>query len=134
MRAAIPKLMLVSGVSLWLASAIHFGVPIPVGVTTIYDPFAGARIPEAILGAVMFAGGLYALSGRAGAWLVALLCTTLTVLFALVGTTITVAAAGWGDIVYHAALLTLLGAILVGLVCTRQTDAATVPSRDLLRS
>jgi|SRR5579872_4981059 len=109
----VPPLMLVAGLTLLVASAIHFGLPIPLGLILLHDPFAGAAIPELVLGIVMAVGGLLAMSRPRTAWLMAVLCTSCTALLTLFGASITVRAADWGDVVYHAALLALLGAILV---------------------
>ncbi len=49
----IAGLMLVEAVTLAIASIVHFGVVIPLGVVTLDDPFAGARIPEAIIAVVV---------------------------------------------------------------------------------
>jgi hypothetical protein len=128
MHTSVPKLMLLAGLTLLVASAIHFGLQIPLGVLPIHDPFAGAAIPEAILGLVMLAGGLLVMSGPARAWLIAVACTGCTLLLTLYGASVTVRSRDWGDIVYHLALLTLLGAIVVSLVSERRTGATRVPT------
>ena len=52
----IAGLMLVEAVTLAIASIVHFGVVIPLGVVTLDDPFAGAKIPEAIIAVVVGVG------------------------------------------------------------------------------
>jgi hypothetical protein len=116
--------MFMAGITLCIASAIHFGLPIPLGVLTIHDPFAGAAIPELILGVIMLGGGAFATRNGASSWPVALACTGFTLLLTLYGTSITVASADWGDVVYHAALLTLLGTILGLLITKRRAQVA----------
>jgi hypothetical protein len=101
-------LLSVAAVTLAIASVVHFGVAIPLGATTISDPFAGAAIPEAVI-AVVVAVGAVALLARWGAarWL-----APATTLFALAGTlyglTVTLRRGEAGDIAYHLALLTML--------------------------
>ena len=123
MRTAIPTLMLLAGFTLCVASAVHFGVPIPLGVVTVSDPFAGAAVPELILGIVMLASGLAATARVQGAWLIAIVSTGFSLLLTLYGTSITVGSADWGDVSYHAVLLTVLGVILVLLVAARRGQA-----------
>jgi len=118
--------MLVAGVTLCAASAIHFGLPIPLGFTTISDPIAGAAMPELILGLIMLVGATSMLRGHR---LVALACTGFTLLLTLYGASVTVRAAAWGDVAYHAALLTILAATLV-LLLTRRKPQTTLRSSD----
>jgi hypothetical protein len=62
----ISALMLVAAVTLLAASAIHFGLSLPLGPVTLHDPFAGAAIPEAVLGVVLTVGAGFVLSGWSG--------------------------------------------------------------------
>jgi hypothetical protein len=57
--------MALAALTLFGASTIHFGVVVPFGVATVRDPFAGAAIPEAILGVVLAAGAIIVLTGVA---------------------------------------------------------------------
>jgi hypothetical protein len=63
LSAGAGVLLSVAAVTLAVASLLHFGVAIPVGVTTVSDPFAGAAIPEAVL-AVVAARGAVAILAR----------------------------------------------------------------------
>ena len=115
----IAGLMLVEAVTLAMASIVHFGVVIPLGVVTLDDPFAGARIPEAIIAIVVAVAAISLLTGWAGAWWLALLATLFAIAGVLVGVTIvlsgTVSRAG--DLVYHFSLLVAL-LVTVGLLAT----------------
>jgi hypothetical protein len=117
----IPVLMSAAGATLCLASAIHFGLPIALGVMTIKDSFPGAATPELILGILMLGGAVVAMSGQR---VVAIACTGVTLLLTLYGATVTAGSARWGDLVYHAALLTSLAAIMLLLV---RGEARRVP-------
>ena len=115
----IAGLMLVEAVTLAMASIVHFGVVIPLGVVTLDDPFAGARIPEAIIAIVVAVAAISLLTGWAGAWWLALLATLFAIAGVLVGISIvlsgTVSRAG--DLVYHSSLLVAL-LLTVGLLAT----------------
>jgi hypothetical protein len=116
-----------AALTLGFASLLHFGVAIPVGATTISDPFAGAAIPEAVLAVVVAAGAMTLLAGLPVArWL-----TPATTLLALAGTlyglTVTLARGEPGDVVYHLALLTILvvSALLLLLDALRRPRVRT---------
>jgi hypothetical protein len=116
MRNPVFYLMLVAGVTLCAASAIHFGLTIPLGFTSLSDPFAGAAIPELILGLTMLVGAASVRRGHRG---VGLACTAFTLLVTLYGASVTLRAGGSGDVAYHAALLAVLLATLVLLLVGR---------------
>ena len=103
MRVVIGVLLTVGAVTLGLASAIHFGVPL-----IVQDPFAGAAIPEAILAFILAVGAAAVWSRHGAAWGVALGTTLFTLAGVGFGFSLTLASARSGDIAYHAALLTLL--------------------------
>ena len=105
--------MSAAGATLCLASAVHFGLPIPLGVATVNDSFPGAATPELVLGILMLGGAVLAMIGQR---MVAVACTGFTLVLTLYGTTITASSARWGDLFYHAALLTSLAAIMLLLV------------------
>ena len=119
-------LMVLAAVTLALASIIHFGVAIPLGLVTLHDPFPGARIPEAILAVVVGIGASSVFFRRGGAWWLALVA----VLFAFAGVVVglrfvlfTVPVTQPGDLLYHAALLVLL-LVTLGLLLLPQTRRA----------
>jgi hypothetical protein len=118
MPIAIAGLMLVEAVTLAVASIVHFGLVIPLGVATLNDPFAGARIPEAIIAVVLAAGAVSLLTPWAGAWWSALATTVLAIVGVLVGLRFVLfgTVARPGDLVYHGSLLVLLLVTLVLLL------------------
>lgn len=108
--------MLLAALTLLAASAIHFGITVRLGPVSIYDPFPGARIPEAILGLALLAGSLFVLARWPGAWGAGLGTTLFTLLLTIYGLTVTVSSGSTGDIAYHITLLAMLLAILVLLL------------------
>jgi hypothetical protein len=70
--------LLAGAITLALASAVHFGVALPLGFITIHDPFSGAAIPEAVLAAIVAAGSLCVLTGIRRAWWIGVAATTMT--------------------------------------------------------
>jgi len=125
----IAGLMLVEAVTLAIASIVHFGVVIPLGVVTLDDPFAGARIPEAIIAVVVGVAAISLLTRWAGAWWLALGATIFAIAGVLVGVSIVLFGAGSrpGDLVYHFSLLVAL-LVTVGLLLT---PVARNPTRSL---
>ena len=107
---AIAGLMLVEAVTLAIASIVHFGVVIPLGVVTLDDPFAGARIPEAIIAVVVGVAALSLLTRWAGAWWLALAATIFAIAGVLVGVSIILfgTVSRTGDLIYHFSLLVAL--------------------------
>jgi len=126
---AIAGLMLVEAVTLAIASIVHFGVVIPLGVVTLDDPFAGARIPEAIIAVVVGVAAISLLTHWAGAWWLALLATLFAIAGVLVGVSIVLfgTVSRTGDLIYH---FSLLVALLVTVVLLF-TPAARHPIRTL---
>lgn len=110
---AIVGLMALAAVTLAIASVVHFGLVIPLGATTIHDPFAGAAIPEAVIAAVVAIGVVGAALRRDAAWWLPLAATLFALLGVIVGMTFTVPAGRAGDIAYHGSLLAVLLAALV---------------------
>ncbi len=110
--------MAAATVTLALASVIHFGNTVPLGVVTIHDPFRGAALPEAIIAVVLGAGLLGVLIRLPVAWWMALATTLLALAGVILGLTIVLlgSAHRTGDIVYHVSLLTLLVVTVVLLV------------------
>jgi len=115
----IAGLMLVEALTLAIASVVHFGVVIPLGVLTLDDPFAGARIPEAIIAVVVAVAAISLLTRWVGAWWLALAATLFAIAGVLVGVSIVLFGTGSrpGDLVYHFSLLVAL-LVTVGLLFT----------------
>ena len=119
--AATNLLVAAAALTLLAASAVHFGVVLPLPGATIGDPFPGAAIPEAVIGLTLLAGLAAVLVARARAALIG------ATLFAIAGTifglTITLESDRGGDIAYHVVLLSGLLAALVLLVFGDRADA-----------
>ena len=116
---SIAGLMLVAAGTLAVASAIHFGVPVPLGFATLHDPFAGAAVPEAVLAAIMAAGAAVLLSGWEASQAIALGSAFFTLLGTLYGLSFTLRGRGAGDVAYHFTLLAML-VVIVGLLLSRR--------------
>ena len=115
----IAGLMLVEALTLAIASIVHFGVVIPLGVVTLDDPFAGAKIPEAIIAVVVGVAAISLLVGWAGAWWLALAATLFAIAGVLVGIRFVLIGmvSPAGDLIYHFSLLVAL-LVTVGLLFT----------------
>lgn len=119
---ATASAMLAAAATLALASMVHFGVVIPLGIVTLDDPFPGAWIPEAVIAIVLTVGSISLLARWPGAWWWALLSIVLAIAGTVVGIRVVlVSGAGTaaGDLIYHAGLLAIL---LVALVLLFLTD------------
>src|SRR5215467_8830748 len=106
----------VAALTLALASLLHFGVAVPVGATTISDPFADAAIPEAVLAVAVAAGAVTLLARLPVARWLAPAATVVALAGTLFGLTVTLRRGEPGDIAYHVALLTLLVASAILLL------------------
>jgi len=106
----IAGLMLVEAVTLGIASIVHFGVVIQLGVITLDDPFAGARIPEAIIAVVVAVRAISLLTGWPVAWWLALAATLFAIAGVIVGVSVVLfgTVSRSGDLVYHFSLLVAL--------------------------
>jgi hypothetical protein len=122
LRLAIVCLMVASSLTLFVASAIHFGVAIPRGAGTIRDPFAGAAAPEAVLGVIQGAGAITLGLQLPRARAIAMGTTIFTALVVVYGLTITARGGRTGDIVYHLCLLIALLVTTSLLLRTRSTS------------
>lgn len=120
MTRTIAVLMAVATASFTLASIIHFGVPIPLGVTTVHDPFAGAKIPEAVIAAALATGTIVFLTRTPAARPVALTTTAFAFLGTVAGLYFTLSSGRTGDVTYHFTALALLAAILILLTIHRR--------------
>ena len=120
----IPRLiggfLIVEAATFAIASAVHFGIALPLGFATLpSDPFTGAAIPEAIIAGVLLAGAAGVLASPRGAWGLALTTTLFAVAGVIVGLNFVVPDISRrpGDVAYHVAILVAL-LITVGLLIT----------------
>jgi hypothetical protein len=115
----ITGLMAVATLTLALASVIHFGNTVSLGVVTFHDPFRGAALPEAIIAVVLAVGLVSVLLRLPAAWWIALATTVFALAGVILGLSIVLlsSARRSGDIVYHVSLLTVL-VITVGVLLT----------------
>lgn len=104
----IGVLMAVMAVTFGVASAVHFGAAIPLGFGTVHDPFAGAKYPELIIGAVLAAGSVPVLTRARFARVIGLVTTGFAVIGTGVGLRFTLPSGRTGDLEYHVGVLTLL--------------------------
>jgi hypothetical protein len=116
MSLAICGLMALATVSFALASLVHFGIVLPLGLVTLDDPFAGAAIPEAVIAIVLGIGTATVIGRQAKRWRVASVATVFAILATLYGLSVTLGSSRTGDITYHVFVLVLLLAILVFLL------------------
>jgi hypothetical protein len=112
---ALGVLIAVAAVSFAMASAIHAGTVIPLGVTTVSDPFPGAVIPEAVIAVVVAAGAVAVFTRRPAARGAAVMATLFALLGTAYGLTVTLGSARTGDIAYHVGILVVL-AVTLGLL------------------
>jgi hypothetical protein len=117
-RIVIGVLLTVGAVTLGLASAIHFGVPL-----IVQDPFPGAAVPDAILAVVLAVGAASVWSRIGAAWGVAIATTLFGLAGVGFGFSLTVGTGRTGDIAYHASLLAVLmaAALLLLTPAARRT-------------
>jgi drug/metabolite transporter (DMT)-like permease len=121
-------LLLLAGVSFWIASAIHFGLTISLGFITVADPFVGAAAPEAILGLVVAAAGLYLLLRSDANFLVAACAAAFAIFITLYGLSITLSSGRGADVVYHLCVLVLL-LVALCLILARRLRQRAQPAR-----
>lgn len=104
---AIGVLMACVTATLAVASLLHFGVT----VLGVHDPFPGAKVPEAVIAAVLACGAVAWLARPSASWGLALGTVLFAVAGFLVGIRFTLfdgAGVRAGDILYHAGGLTML--------------------------
>jgi hypothetical protein len=118
-------LLTMAAVTLGVASVLHFGVAIRLGVATISDPFAGAAIPEAVIAIVVAAGAAALLLRPAAARWLAPAATVFALAGTLYGLTVTLRRGGAGDIAYHLTLLAMLVASAALLLTRARRDAGS---------
>jgi hypothetical protein len=109
-------LLAVTAVSFAMASLIHAGTEIPLGVTTVGDPFPGAVIPEAVIALVVAAGAVAVFTRRPAARRAAVMATLFALLGTAYGLAVTLGSARTGDIAYHVGILAVLVVTLVLLL------------------
>ncbi|HEX6498024.1 MAG TPA: hypothetical protein VF054_03225 [Micromonosporaceae bacterium] len=116
-------LMALAAATFVIVSVVHFGVDIPIGFATISDPFSGAAVPEAVIGAVMAIGATAVLTRRTRSRGIALGTTSFALLGTGFGLTITLSSARTGDVAYHLSILVTLLVILALLLVPSRSDA-----------
>ena len=119
----VALLMAVATLTFIVASAVHFGTSIPLGVVTLDDPFRDAAIPEAIIAGVMVVGLIGLL---AGVWWLALVTTLFSAAGTILGLSIVLSSAAGrsGDIAYHVSVLAVL-VVTIGLLVTPRARVHT---------
>jgi len=110
--------MVLAALTLLAASAVHFGLQVPLAVVTVRDPFFGAAIPEAILAVTLGLGAAAVLTRWWRPWPIGLATTLFTLLVVIYGLTITLRTGRYGDVAYHLTLLLAL-LVIIGLLFTR---------------
>jgi peptidoglycan/LPS O-acetylase OafA/YrhL len=116
MSPAVAPLMAMAAVTLALASAIHFGVTFGF----VSDPFPGARIPEAIIAAMLAAGAIAVAARIPGSRWIAAVATGISIVGVLVGVAAVIGGGiRYGDLVYHGCLLVLLVATAIAILLPR---------------
>ncbi len=113
MSVAICGLMALATVSFALASLVHFGIVLPLGLVTLDDPFPGAVIPEAVIAIVLGIATATVIGGQAKRWRVASVATVFAILATLYGLSVTLGSSRTGDVTYHVFVLVLLLGLLV---------------------
>jgi hypothetical protein len=124
-RILIGVLAALAAVSFGVASAIHAGLAVPVGLTTIRDRFDGAFVPEAVIGAVMAVGAVAVLTGRRRGRVIGLAATCFALLGTAYGLSVTARRGPAGDIAYHVTVLLLLLAIVTLLGTGRRASGTS---------
>lgn len=101
-------LMALAALTLLGASAVHFGVTIPLGLVTLRDPFPGAAIPELVLGLILGGGAAAAIVDARSARAIGIGTTVFAILVVLYGMSVTLRSGRVGDVTYHSILLLML--------------------------
>lgn len=117
-------LMAFTAVTFGMASLVHFGVPVPLGLTTVHDPFPGAKFPELIIGVVLLAGAIPVLTRARYARPIGLATTGFATAGTITGLNFTLGSGRTGDLVYHFGVLALLVLTLVLLSVRRDKGLA----------
>ena len=123
---ALSVLMAAAAATFAVASVIHAGAVIPLGVTTVSDPFPGAVVPEAVIAVALAAGAVAVLTRRPAARGAAVAATLFALLGTAVGLTFTLGSRRTGDVVYHVGMVVVLVVTLGLLLLPR---GRRVPSR-----
>jgi hypothetical protein len=109
-------LLALAALTFWLASAIHFGLTIPLGFATVSDPFPGAAVPEAVIGVVVALTAACLLALSPPRLSPAIGGTAFAVAVTLFGLSITVGSGRTGDVAYHVSILAVLVVAVVLLL------------------
>lgn len=97
-----------AALTLFAASAVHFGAAVTLGGVSIHDPFPDAAIPESVLGVIVALGALYVIARFPRSWTAGAATVVVAILVVLLGLSITVRGGRVGDVAYHLALLGVL--------------------------
>ncbi len=116
-RIALEVLLVVDAVAFLAASAIHFGVPIPLGFTTLADAtILPAAIAEGAIGVAFVLAAFAVFSRRDWAWNATMGAYLFGVLGVLVGLSVTLSDSvdsSPANLLFHEAVLPLL---VIGLI------------------
>lgn len=123
-------LLVAAAVSFAMASAIHFGLMIRLGVLTISDPFFGAAIPEAVLALVVAAAALHLFSSRIPHLAISAGAAAFAIIVTLYGLSVTLGGGRTADVMYHVAVLAILLAAVVLMLSGRFHAAKPAPTLD----
>jgi len=105
----------VASLTLFGASAIHFGLTVPPGAVTISAPIRGTAVPEVILGVVLASDSAAAVIRHRHGRAIALGSAAFTLLVVLYRLSITLRSGRHGDVAYHLTLVQVL-LIAIGLL------------------
>jgi hypothetical protein len=124
--------MIVAAITLGVASYLHRDGRIPLGFTVLRgEHFAGASVPEAVIGFVLALGAAVVLTAPARARPVALGATTFAILGVAYGLSDTVGSGHTTDIAYHCALMALL--LATEIILLRRGTRPVSTRRTLVR-
>lgn len=105
------------------ASIIHFGVDVPLGLTTVRDHFPGAAPPEAVIAVALAVGAAAVLRRHPSSRGIAVGVTSFAVLGTGYGLRVTAGGARTGDVAYHLSVLVALLGVLALLLSRGESDS-----------
>lgn len=107
-----------------VASVVHAGIAIPLGGTSIHDPFPGAVIPEAVIAVVVAVGAGSILARLRASRLIASAACAFALLGTGYGLTVTISRGQAGDVAYHVGILAVLVLVVVTLFLGRRRPSS----------
>jgi hypothetical protein len=116
----IGGIMLTEAVTFAVASVLHFGIVIPLGIVTIHgESFIGAAIPEAIIAVVLAGGSIGVMMRVRSGWGLAMTTTLSALAGVIIGLSVILGGrvSRPADLSYHASIFVAL-VITVGLLLT----------------